>query len=294
MRRERSFGSKSHLYIGEGISSKKFEKRHPASKLKWYALGALFAVVAAVVGLRTCGRISVVRVEGVAVERPQDVRDAVRGVLSGSYFGVVPRSSVLVYPREQILASLASAFPRFSSVAIQREGSNALVVKVVERDSAYVSCYGDESCYYVDQDGVVFAPAPLFSGNLFFEFHQDTVSTTTPLGSRVMPPAEWANVLLLRERLDALFSESAFATSTTVREYVFTDGVREIEILNDGQAEKSWRIRYDVDQDVDQMIGTMREVIAYVTDELSKGKKDRSLEYVDIRFGNKVVYKYKE
>jgi len=92
--------------------------------------------------------------------------------LQGSYFGVFPRSSILIYPKSQVLAAIRSVSPQIDSVVIRRDGLHSLIVSVNQKTPAALVCatlpdfdgtdLSDpdlDSCYLADATGFIYAPA---------------------------------------------------------------------------------------------------------------------------------------
>ena len=115
-----------------------------------------------------------------------------------------------------------SDFPRFAAVEVHSDSPTSIVVNVTERKPAYIWCTTDTNCFYVDVSGVAFAVSPIFSGNLFFEFHGTgtttlVTATSTSVNSRVVPIDEWAKVIDMRTKVSALLDNEFVGVGTPVK-----------------------------------------------------------------------------
>lgn len=108
-----------------------------------------------------------VRVQEVRAEEVPDAELAsvtVKEVLSGTYFGILPRDSIFFYPEEEAHAKVLEVFPSLESITISRDSFSALSIEGKRRTTAFFWCgetgsafsVESASCYEVDQQGFVF------------------------------------------------------------------------------------------------------------------------------------------
>ena len=82
----------------------------------------------------------------------------------------------MLFSRDRIEITLREQFPRIKTVNVGAVGLNDVGIKVVEREMVGVTCVQDEAttsetCYFIDEDGFIFAQAPTFSGDSFFRYY---------------------------------------------------------------------------------------------------------------------------
>lgn len=148
-------------------------------------------------------RISEVRVEGAVVTNGESVASFVKELMSGYYLWVIPRNNALLYPRRYVEKELAKSFPRFSSIDISLERTQALLVEVVEREPFALYCEGVELCWFLDEQGFVFDSAPSFSEGVYF-IYTTSPAVESPLGKPLLTLFEFQSISQFVLHLDTL------------------------------------------------------------------------------------------
>ena len=111
--------------------------------------------------------------------------------LTGYYLRIIPKANAFLYPRRAIKENLFKEFPRFKSVDLNVK-DRTLLVELDERTPFALYCTNTSlsECYFIDEDGFIFAPAPSFSGVVYFLYIlKDPVEN--PLGKRFMTIEEF-------------------------------------------------------------------------------------------------------
>jgi hypothetical protein len=87
----------------------------------------------------------------------------VKGALVGSYFGILPRDSIVFFPKQRIRNAILDAYPVISAVSVSRVSLTSITIKTIERVSAFDWCGTTPDitapCYESDAEGLVFAPS---------------------------------------------------------------------------------------------------------------------------------------
>jgi cell division septal protein FtsQ len=234
--------------------------------------------------------ISEVEVSGTAVIKPALIERAVKDELAGKYFYLVPKSSYFFYPKEYILSELKSDFKRIENIEIKRRGFTGLVINVSERSERYLWCgvnfiaelVPEDECYFIDSGGYVFSGAPFYSGHLFLEFYGSLSNgdSANPVGGIVLPEDRFGKIISFKNAVAKLGL-----------------GVTKILTKNDGDYELYllWggRIFVNSKNDLDKNAEYLE--LALETDQLKKKIENEraNLDYLDLRFDNKVFYKFK-
>jgi len=217
-----------------------------------------------------------VSVEGVARTPREDVDLYLAEWLTQKKFGIVPVRSYWMLSRDDLAAGLASAFPTIERADVTTEFPQTLKVNVQEYAGWGVLCRtNDEGCFWIDRAGVAFESAPAgFSGSIVPKITDERDHRVTlkeqQLSSEMM-------------RLIAFFNERA-PSDTRIQSVEFTiartdETIRvktragwEILILEKADPEYVWK---NLDT---ALAGEVKENIT-------------KLEYIDLRFGNKIFYK---
>lgn len=195
------------------------------------------------------------------------VEERTQSVLEGTYLRLVPRRFALLYPHDAIIDALA-AVPRIKDITVERQNWQTLAVTFTEYRSDALWC-AEESCFFVDETGYAFAPAPPLRGGAFIRFSTDREPA---VGETVGSAADYASVM---EFIALLENEDVRVS------HVLIDSVRDVYITLSGGGEL--RLTLDVSpQTIFDNLMTVLEDPAF-TDVLPG-----TFQYIDLRFGNKV------
>ena len=262
---------------------------------------ALVVIVAIVYGASLASyspRFSVqeVRVAG-ANEISQDIlRYYVDTRLHDGRQAFFSRANIFLYPRSSIEHAVVEFFPRIKSVKISRESlfATAITVSIEERETFARWCTlmlgtgNGEECYFLGENGFIFARATssaktlssyVFRGGLpAMPAHAGQTglsSTTAAIGQQYLP-GSFAGVLALLDRL----GQAGFSSSEIVAKDDQDFSVR---------LQQGFEIRVSYGADVGALVKNLELILA---SEPLRGKESE-LEYVDLRFGNRVYYKLK-
>ena len=225
-------------------------------------------------------RIGAVSVAGAAGVATSTLEQFVRNDLAGVYAGVFPRDSALIYSSGRVAQDMRVAFPSLRSVSVSRSGFTGFSVEVSDRQPVALWCGSStdapEPCLYLDESGLAYGQAPVFSGVNPYPTYYGT------LGGEDLP-----RQFLTREMfraLVALLSAMGQDTGTFASVLVDTDG--------DVTARFSSGIivRFVLADDA-------ATVLKHFTLALESGPFSShtlaDFEYLDLRFGERLYYKLK-
>lgn len=250
--------------------------------------GGLFFLVLLLVGVMYLPFLQIrdVKVAGAPEEDSSLVVRTVEAVLDGSYAFVIPKKFIFFYPRSAITASVGEAFPAFSSVKPSLSLFSGLSVQVTQRKPMSLWCgdvvpdsqaaYTPGACYYMDETGFIYEQAPVPPPSIFVWFY-GAIHQSKPIGATFLS----ADTLVRFTKL-----EQALKTAGVP--------VRAILVIDDQDAElylergEKVIIAYADDP------GDVSDRLVSVLDAAPLQKIDpRQLDYIDLRFGDKVYYKLK-
>ncbi|MEK7461887.1 MAG: hypothetical protein AAB586_02345 [Patescibacteria group bacterium] len=217
-----------------------------------------------------------VTITGENVVDKEEMSQTVQKLISGYYFWVIPRNNTFVYPRQTIEQNLTEAFPRIKSINLNLDESRTLVVMVEERVPFALYCVNDE-CFFLDKEGLIFAPAPSFSDGVYFIYSTDE-PMSDPVGKRVLAPEEFESLLKFRESLSTLnINSSALKIGADDYTLLWSDNKR---------------LMWQKDDDL-LLVGSNLE--AFLSDDAIKTQSNflEKILYLDLRTANKVFYKFK-
>ncbi len=197
----------------------------------------------------------------------------VREELKGRYGYIFSRNNILLYPKSDITAALKEKFPQFKVVEVFAQDFSTLTVQVVEREPAALWC--DGSCYFMDEDGVVYAPAPRFNAETMVTYRGPVSGNKLPM--QYMSAEEF-------HTLSAFASAIAQQESGDTLVGVAVDDVRDVRL----RFESGFMLLYPLGEpggDVYERYALARASGPFENQPLS------NFAYLDLRFGDKLYYK---
>lgn len=268
----------------------------------WKFLAILFAVILTVGGIawglsRPGLRIARIEVTGNSVLGTDEITSFVDKELSGKYFFLFPKDSILLYPKEHIQKDLLDSFKRILSIEVDAQGLTTLSIIVNERKPHSLWCgktlsdkdiEGDTPCYFMDEEGFLFAQAPHFGDNVYVEFYgpiyEAAISTSTlsaiPIGSIFLPIPEFKTITLFRELFGRIGLNITAVIAMDAGDLTFTMREGGKVLLNKKQ--DPMRLVSDIESAFRTELGDPGDPLI----------RKRVL-YIDARFTNKIFFKKK-
>jgi len=240
-------------------------------------------------------QIQSVHVAGNSVTATSDIQAKVAELTAGNYLWVFPKTNILLYPEQAILSALKKQWFRIETAATFLDGhwrgAAELTIRITERTPKYVWCgavapstvlagSGGEQCLYSNEVGYLYAEAASFSGTPYVKLYGGLGEVVEPLGAHFLAsssPDAFGSALSFISAIGGVdfFGASFKPLALIVREN------NEFEVVTAGGA----RIFFTLDQDIQRSIESFRRVV------VSERLTDVPIEYIDLRYGNKVYYK---
>ncbi len=221
----------------------------------------------------TIDQVEVTGHQTVAEERIQQKTNAVLD--ESAVLGLIPNRFTFTYPRQQIEAVLQE-IPRIAKVEIEIKNRTTVMVTVEEYVPDALWCDYDslETCYFLNDEGVAFAPSPRLSGGSFIRYvrsGRDPERNLSLIEEIVLEDIDWFMFHLQQlfnfyPILIALYEDDRVV-------YTTADG-RQILIT----------LRQGVDE-------TLQHLEVFFGSEEFLHLRDESFEYIDARFGNRIFLK---
>src|SRR3989344_1513700 len=225
-----------------------------------------------------------IEVSGNRVVDESEIEALARGGISGYYFWLYPKSNFLIYPKRQIARAITENFKTIKNVAIKLSGNQTILIAVSEREPKYTWC-GDlppdagtnTPCYFMDDTGFIFAHAPFFSGDVYFRFF-GSVAETTPLGE-YFTEGNLSKLVSFRSAVESFNLTPSFIV-------VGRDGDAELYLARNAKGNAP-KIIFKPNGDIEKAVENLKAVLE------SEDIKEKlsTLEYIDLRYGNKVYFK---
>lgn len=219
-------------------------------------------------------QIKKVEVGSSGVLTPQEIKAKIDYFLEGRILFFLPRSSYLLFNSSGLASVLQKEFPQIESLSVQKKFPDYLGVAVKERELFGVFC--NDECVYIDKQGFAYDYAPSSSGSLLIKIKSD--ATKAQVGSTMVEPS------LLNELFLLSFGVSKIAGLRAIAYEFFSRIPSEIKMETDN----GFKIFFKRGDNFANAFRVLKTVL-----EQEVKEKRLQLEYIDLRFGNKVFYRYK-
>ena len=274
-----------------------FQNKILLSLLATLAVFASLAYLSRLPGLNIDG----VKIVGNKVTDTSLIEMSIKRELAGRYLWIFPRTNILIYPKKTIIKKLSSEFKRLDDIDLAVENTRSLEVSVSERSGLYVWCgnslpepenpTGDPQCYFLDKDGYIFDEAPYFSGEVYFKFY-GLVNGKSGVAGNYFLDGNFTKLISFIKMLEdvelkpvALYAED----SGDIRVFLSARG-----LPVQAGVTRSPEIIFKNTTDFEKVAENLQ--LAIGTEPLKSNLKNKysSLRYIDLRYGNKVYFKFDE
>jgi len=274
-------------------------KKHKALMNKALLWGLFFVVVLiGIVFLFRWEKINIknIQISGNRVVETKVIENAVQESLSGEYLWFFPKTNFLIFPRKLVKDRLADEFKSLTNIALKVENPETLEITLSERKPAYTWC-GDEltpenfeatdnKCYFMDESGYIFEEAPYFSGEVYFKFFGKVAEDEeSSLGTYFLPNS-----------FDKILSFKTLLKGVDLKPtslFVKNDSHLEFYLSSNNLPPNTPKIIFRENADFEKLIQNLQTALSAEPLQTDFKQKYSSLEYIDLRFGNKVYYKFK-
>ncbi len=240
-------------------------------------------------------RITEIKVVGNEALSADKITEAVNQRILANYFFLFPKNNFLIYPKREIRKDLLVDFMRIREAKVYREGRNTLVVEVKERKANYLACaLRDESevpsenthCYFIDDKAYVFSEAPQFSGSVYFKFFRILREGEQFLGENFFSEEEFNRLIQFK---DSVAKINLLPTSL----FIGADGHNDL-FVQSGKSDVPAKIIFNSGADYLKLFDNLSS--ALVTEPFLSAFKNKAkdLLYIDLRYENKVYYKFRQ
>jgi hypothetical protein len=238
--------------------------------------------------------IDKIEINGTHVINNEDVEEKIRQDISGKYLYIFSKSNVFIYPEKKIYNNLISNFPRIESLSIHIDNLRTLKIDIIERTGSYLYCGVSipeekeevgENCYFINNDGLIFDKAPYFSGNVYFKYYVVPVGgVDNPLGKQMLSVERFHQ---LARFIDGIANLGFKPIYILIEE----DGTNSLYLENSsgGIAPK---IIFKTENDLEVILNNFALSMKKKEFANEINGKYNTLLYIDLRFKNKVLYKF--
>ena len=222
-------------------------------------------------------RIKKISIEGNSSIDQEKITAEISNYFKDKQFKIFPRDNFFIMPKKEIINSLLEKFPRLKTISLSKNFPDAISVKVEERNNEALFCFKnkDEGCAFIDQDGFVFDKAPYFSAGVYLTFLEEATPTVpSGLNFQVISEEQFKKIIDFK---NLLTEENIKILQIIIKK----EGIYEL------QTNESWSILLNEKNDSQLTYQNLKTTLDQIKD------KRKNLDYIDLRFGNKVFYKFK-
>lgn len=234
-------------------------------------------------------QITVIGVEKIPTERLTSV---VEKTLAGQYLGLFNRRVNWFYPREIIRQSLRQQFPELALVKVTNPAWGTLRVEVTERQPITLWCAGEVSCYFIDQTGLIYAPAPRFSNSPLVTLTGPTLPIL--IDSRPLSISDFESLRTLEIAINQQLQTSPDLARQTIETMTLAEPVDYIFEVRDLRRQvQSWQLLVARRAPITTTLSRLTSALASPVFLADYRSATTSLESIDVRFNRKVFYKFR-
>lgn len=237
--------------------------------------------------------ISEIQIVGNKVLESELLKEEASKHIIGEYLWFFPKTNFLIYPKRQIETELKDKFKRIKDINLSIKTNNILEISLVEREALYTWCgevipvlnsNSNQKCYFMDSDGFIFDEAPYFSGGVYFNFYGKTDSNGENPSGFYFLQNKFKEIVLLKN----ITKEMGLAPVA-----FWLDNKGDVNFALSKEPTMGPTIIFKLDSNFEQIAENLDA--ALTTEPLKSEFKNKysSLLYIDLRFGNKVYYKFK-
>jgi hypothetical protein len=271
------------------LHSEEYLKRKRKSRY-WKIFFVFIFFILIILSLSLLSFYKQLRIDNIRVVAPdsfdQDIlKSDVSSLIEKKYFHLFSKENIFIYPKKELVSFLKSKFPNIDTVDITAVDKNTLLLNIKERVPFALWCDSlpkedhISKCYFLDSSGFVFAKAPQFSGDAYFKYY-GILPEQSPIGSYFLKtPGRFKEV-------SDFFSYAKTLSISPI--YLVASGENYFELFLFGGA----RVIFDTVEPIKESAKRLG-ILVKTENILQKDGGSILVDYIDLRFGNKIFYKNK-
>ena len=261
-------------YISDTLKQKKKTVR----KLKTYLV--LFMIALLVTGFVFLTRIEALQISDVEISGnsfvpTQEIQDKTYAILESHYLFVIPKSNIFLFSKRDLISRIKEN-PAVIDVGVNKNLFKSINISVTEQEKEAIYCNTFErtECFYINREGYLYSKVGQDVALdqeivIYLEGEQKKIKEF------IFDSKLYANVV-------SFIKAAARYGVPVANVYVKSDGLIE---FNTQASARLITSRYD---DLEKDFGNL---IALFDQEVLTKEQLAGIDYIDLRFGNKVFYK---
>lgn len=239
--------------------------------------------------------INKIEISGNKVVETEMIEDVVKENISGNYFWFFPKTNFIIYPQAKIETELKNKFKRIKTVSANDKNIKTLEILLTERVASYTYCgvsvntetENEQKCFFMDEEGYIFAEAPFFSGEVYLKFYGKVADQEIedPSG-KYFYQSDFSKLISFKEKIEKIGLKPVIF-------FIGENGYTEMFLSSLLKSELGPKIIFNLDSNLDVVLENLETILSSEPLKTDFRKKYASLLYIDLSFGNKVYYKFK-
>jgi hypothetical protein len=284
-----------------------FRKREAAKKPQKkqapgrFTIGRLFAVgillAGVYVGLGYLSSLPTFTVETISLSGNNvlvaaDITPVVQEHMDGYSIWPYKKDSIFVFQKRKIREDLYQTFGRLQDVSFKKRGTSEVEVIIEEKEGQYMWCGevtslgNHENCYILDGQGALFDTAPQVSGDAYFKIYGGSVESESPIGSKVFSLDDFNTIIRIKTELTKHDLDP-------VALLLHSDGLIEFIKKTEGKdLYNGARVKFTLLADYKTSVDNLLSALNSEPLKTEFAEKGELLQYIDVRFDNRVYYKF--
>lgn len=226
-------------------------------------------------------RVTVISVRGAEIVDTTELVEFTKKQTQEMYFSFFPKNNIVLFPIKTLEKIIPASFPRIEKVRIVRRGIHKIELQVSEYESKYVWCVSEQitPCLFVDTKGVAFAEAPVFSGDTYPKLYGGI--------KKELPFSPYPLVFL--QTIDTISTQLRSMNMYPTAFHVVSERELRVVCLFEGE---SLALIVDPTMNVANALDHLYTTVRTPAFMQQFRETPYALEYIDMRFENKVIYKF--
>lgn len=242
---------------------------------------------------RPHARVQTVAVLGTETLATYDIEKVVHSRIDGAFAYLFPRNTVFFIHKRGLERAIVEAYPRIETIDVTID-QQELRVLIQERKASYLWCgpvpfaeiVEEQACYYFDKSGFIFDSAPYFSAAVYFTLYDaiEAGGETDPIGSHVAHHEDIESLLSFVASLEPLGIRGFALGLTDTEATLYLGNTKDIHAP---------KVIWNIDGNYTELGSNLKSALAVepMKSEVLGGEK--KLDYIDLRYSDKVYYKMK-
>jgi len=235
-----------------------------------------------------------IAINGTSIINWDEVSKNIDKNLSGKYLYIFSKRNSFIYPHDKLQESLLTEFPRIEKLEMSVKNFNTLVLNIKERLGTHLYCGATlpekkeeigENCYFINNDGYIFDKAPYFSGDIYFKYYTEiNMINGKVLGSQIFEATRFHELARFVDGVSSLGFKPIYLVRSQDKTFSL--------YLKSVGDKPNPKVIFKEDNDLVTILDNFKTAMGEKEFANEINSKYDTLSYIDLRFKNKVLYKF--